>query len=362
MGALLLVLVVTTGMLLVLAALVVGRKIARDRAEERSGGRRRRYAEILHGRRPAQLAMLVAEASRTTSAQLDLLVELGFIGDDLDAESRAALSRAARDFGLAALLVDGLDSRDPVVRGRSGLLLARLRVPEAPGRLERLLRDGDADVRLVACAGLALTESPDAARALVTALRERLMTPERLIERLGARWAVAPMLDLLRGEEREAEDGSRVRAHIARALGLAGDPAASPALVGLLCAGGEEERISAARALATAGGPEAVAPLVCALDDEVWPVRVQAARALGALGAAEHAPRLGQMLTDGAWWVRAAAAEALADLGDPGLDVLRAALASDDRFARDRAREQLALAALGTRDDDPAEHTALVAA
>ena len=362
MGALLTVLAVSTALLLVLASLVVGRKIARDRAEQRSGDRRRRYARVLDERRPSHLTMLVDEVATDASAQVDLLVELGYIGEELDLTSRLCLIDAARDFGLADHLTGQLGHRDPVVRGRAGLLLARLRLPGAPAHLHRLLRDPDADVRLVACAGLALTRQPDAARALITALRDRLLTPERLIERLAAPWAVGPMLDALRTEAGERDGGNRVRAHLARALGLAGDRAASPALVGLLCAGEEEERISAARALASVGGPEAIEPLAVALDDESWPVRVQAARALGALGAGDHAPRLGELLRDGAWWVRAAAAEALADLGPAGHAVLRDALHSDDRFARDRAREQLALLALSAAPEDDDVHVRELAA
>lgn len=358
LGALLLFLCSTTVLLLVLASLVVGRKIARDRAEVRSGDRRKRYAQVLRDRRTVHLVGLIDEVAADHDAQTDLMVELGFIGEELPPESRRCLVDAAHDFGLAAHLIAHLDHRNPVVRGRSGLLLARLGLPEAPAHLRPLLNDPDADVRLVACAGLGLTQGPDGARALIGALRERLLAPERLMERLSVgSWAVGPMLEALAAEPRDGDGGGAFRAHLARALGLAGDPAASPALVGLLCAGAEEERISAARALGDVGGPEAIGALVVALDDEAWPVRAQAARALGRLDATDRAEDLARGLTDGAWWVRAAAAEALAALGPAGHRVLRRALHSDDRFARDRAREQLALVALA--DDVPVEDDAL---
>ena len=50
-------------------------------------------------------------------------------------------------------------------------------------------------------------------------------------------------------------------------------------------------------------------------------------------------------LTDPQWWVRANCASALVSIGPKGVAGLERALASDDRFARDRAREALALRA-----------------
>lgn len=338
-------------LLLVLSSFVIGRKAARDRDELQSSDRRRRFADALREHRPTQLVALVDEVARDERAQVDLLVELGMLGPFLDRGSRRLLAAAARDFGLVDRLVAGVAHRDPVVRGRCGLLLARLRVREAGAVLPALLEDPDADVRAAACGGLALTRSPQAAEALVAALSRGRLAPERLVERLGAPWAVPTLLALLPAQPTEAQDGSRVRAQLARALGLGGLRLASPALVALLRDGGEEERISAARALATTGGPEAIDALLAALDDASWPVRAQAGRALGTLGAGAAAPRIAALLGDPAWWVRAAAAEALGALGDAGLHELRAALHADDRFARDRAREQLAMLAMA----EPAE-------
>ncbi len=343
--ALLLVLVVTGSMLAVLVALVVGRKAHRDRAEATMGERRRRYARTLTSRSPEEFARMVREATRKRAAQTDLLIELGFSGPGLDATSRQWLAEAATRYGLVPQLVGQLTARNPVARGRAGLLLARLRVPGVPSLVAPLLDDEDSDVRLAACAGLALTESAEAVRALTGALRAGLLAPERVVERLAAPWAVRPMLDVLAEEDGRDEASARVRALLARALGLTGDRAVEPALIVLLTRGGTEERISAARGLGATGGPASVLPLITALDDEAWPVRAQAARALGALGTTVAAARVAGLLTDEAWWVRAAAAEALGRLGGPGRAMLYAALRSTDRFARDRAREQLTLAA-----------------
>ncbi len=76
-------------------------------------------------------------------------------------------------------------------------------------------------------------------------------------------------------------------------------------------------------------------------------MRAQAARALGAMRADDRATvaRLAAGLSDPAWWVRANCAEALVAAGPDGRAALEAALASDDRFARERAREALELRA-----------------
>jgi HEAT repeat protein len=78
------------------------------------------------------------------------------------------------------------------------------------------------------------------------------------------------------------------------------------------------------------------------MTDEEWRVRAQAARALAEIGRRRLAvPLLERGLADNAWWVRANCGAGLRRLGPSGLAALRRALRSDDRFARDRAREAL---------------------
>jgi HEAT repeat protein len=135
-------------------------------------------------------------------------------------------------------------------------------------------------------------------------------------------------------------------ASLARALGLAHDPRGAPALAELLGSDSVEVRISAARALGRVGGTDCVPALIDALGAEEWPVRAQAAKSLGALGAEDALAPLEGCLSDRAWWVRANAARALRELGEPGLGALRRTLEHDDRYAADRAREQLELHAV----------------
>lgn len=87
---------------------------------------------------------------------------------------------------------------------------------------------------------------------------------------------------------------------------------------------------------------EAIPALVMALADESWPVRAMAAQALGRLSATPAVDALSACVGDRSWWVRHHAAYALMSLGDEGRDALcELAARSDDRYAREMAREAL---------------------
>ncbi|MDQ1246528.1 MAG: hypothetical protein QG597_896 [Actinomycetota bacterium] len=82
------------------------------------------------------------------------------------------------------------------------------------------------------------------------------------------------------------------------------------------------------------------------LDDEHPVVRTQVALILGAAGYESDIPILAQLVSDDDWFVRRAAAKALAQMGSPGLAALRRLAASDDRFAAERAREEITFATI----------------
>ncbi len=327
-----------------LVALVVGRKLMRDRRETAAVRRRKRYRRAFESGDRRRLRRALGSV-RSRDAQIDLAVVLQ---DRTVARPCAGiLERDARRAGLIARLEEQLGARSGPTRGRAVLILAHLRVPESVARLERMLDDSDPDVRLVTVAGLPLAEDPDAVDALVRALSRRRLAPERVIERLGQPWAVDQLLASLRKLDEAGERRAAPRVGVARALGVAGDRRAEPALVRLLRRGSLEERISAARALGSVGGRRSRPELERGLRDEAWPLRAQAAKALGAIGIKRAVPALEAVLDDPAWWVRANAATALRRLGEPGHDALRRALDHDDRYARDRAREALAMLEIG---------------
>jgi HEAT repeat protein len=327
-------------LLALLAALVVGRKLLRDRRESASVRRRKRYRSALAGDDRRRLRRVLASVEGP-EPQIDLAVVLQ------DPTTRRPtveiLDREARRAGLLGRLEAQLDSRSGTARGRSVLILAHLRLIDGVDRLEHLLDDDDPDVRLVTVAGLPLSRDPQAVGALVSALSRRRLAPERVIERLGQPWAVDTLLESLARLDAAGERRAAPRVGIARALGVAGDSKAEPALVGLLERGSLEERISAARALGSVGGRRSRPELERALIDDAWPLRAQAAKALGKLAIKRSVPALEAVLDDPAWWVRANAAEGLRHMGVPGRAALERALDHQDRYARDRAREALAM-------------------
>ena len=336
--AFVLLLAISVALTVLLALLVVGRKALRDRREDVSAARRRRLREALASGDRRTLRRALA-AVRRGAAEVDLIAVL----EEATGLERALLNREARRSGLLRHLDRRLRSRRATARGRTVLLLARLRLPGEVTALAPMLDDDDPDVRLASAAGLPLAHDAAAVEALVTALSLRRLAPERVIERLGQPWAVDPLLEALRRLDERGERRAAPRVAVARALGIAGDRRAEGALVALLRDGSPEERISAARALGEVGGRGARLELERALLDESWPLRAQAAKALGKIGIKRAVPALAAVLDDQAWWVRANAAAALRELGDPGRAALERALSHEDPYARDRAREALAL-------------------
>ena len=352
-----LVLLVGSSLLLWLAlvGLAVTRKLRRDRRELRSVERRARYEAALLGEEGGALGAICDDA-HSVGAHVDLAVSIDAVYPVLSGAQIDAIRGAMEASTLLPALSAKLTSRRPTTRARAALLLTRPGIPAVVEQIVPLLGDPDPDVRLVACSGLARAATPRAAELLIWALMAHLLPPERIIERLGAPWAVETIISTIdEGPSAVADvlagiapcgDEVELDASLARALGLARDPRAATALVALLDSDSTEVRISAARALGRVGGEACMPALIAALASEDWPVRAQAAKSLGALGAADALEPLEGCLSDRAWWVRANAARALRELGEPGIEALQRTLEHDDRYAADRAREQLALHAV----------------
>lgn len=153
--------------------------------------------------------------------------------------------------------------------------------------------------------------------------------------------AVSPIVSWIETQAPSDDVPVEVVAQAVRVLGLIGDSAAEPALLGLLSAGRPEWRLAAASALARVGTDAAREPLLQALVDTSWEVRARAVRALASLADASVGEAVAKLLTDPEWWVRQNSAETLAEIPG-GIEHLRAAVDSPDRFAADAALNQLA--------------------
>jgi HEAT repeat protein len=332
------------GLLAGLVLLVLAKRLIRGRAERHSRRRRVRWiAAIGTGPVPdmrmPELRSLAREACRRKAAQRDLLVLLAAGRLPPRDGRREPFGRALTRGGLQQALRRGCMSRSAVARGLAALLWARLGLDGAERAIAPLTRDPDPDVRAAATQALACCQSEEAAWALLRALRDGHVEPERAVERLTGEWAAGPLLEALRQPTFQT-----ARPWLAEALGLTRDGRAERPLVELLAHGDEEGRIRASRALGRLGRPTSSAVLVTALSDPSAAVRAQTARGLAELRDVRSGPALVNLLGDSSWWVRARAADALRSLGEPGLAALRRCAETHvDPFARERATEALML-------------------
>jgi HEAT repeat protein len=326
-----------SALLLVLLTLaLLGLRLQRTHRERAGRVLRDGFARRIASRDPAELVAIAASCKRRSHRE-DLAIVLD--REPVDEGQRDALCRVMQQQGVTAMLVRDLTDRRPIVRGVAALLLAGVRDHRHVNGLANLLSDPDPDVRQVAARALAREGSEAAAWELIAALGMHSLPVPRVLEHLGQPYALRPLMEALHVSELAA-----IRPSITDALGMIRRPEALPGLAGMLRTGNAEERIAAGRALGRLARPEVVPMLLVALEDDVWAVRSQAAGALGRIGDPRAVPALAAALADSAWWVRANAGEALRRLGAPGLAALEGALEHPDRFARDRAREALALA------------------
>ena len=330
----------------VLAAWLAATKQRRNVGEARSMKLRIALTVAVRDADAATLERLLSTMLASRRGRDDVIVALDRLRHEgiTDDQARllATIARELESGAVLRLIAAMMASKGPTQRARGALLAGVLGLSEPIARLAALLEDPDVDARQAACRALGMLASDDAAWVLTRALDGGRVNPDRVLEELERPWA-APVLELAIA----APAFAPVRSLLAEALGCAGDASATPALVALLESGSDEERTRACRALARTHSRAGIPALCRALVDTAWQVRAQAALALGAIGRGDQKTvmALEAGLTDPQWWVRANCASALVSIGPKGVAGLERALASDDRFARDRAREALALRA-----------------
>jgi HEAT repeat protein len=317
-----------------LAVVVACAKAARSARERSSAARRARIRVLLEAGRPA--AALREVRGRARDARDDLAGVFVALRS-LTPAYRNAVAGLARD-ELAEGVVRDVRRRRPIGRAKAALAAARLDLPEAPAAAALLLADRDGEVRSTALRALGLSRHPEAVWLLLRALAGGSVPPERAVERLATPWAVDHLSAAF-----DRPEFRHVRRWIVTALDLAGAGAAQWLALRLLASSDAEDRVHACRALGHTRAEAAVQPLLDALRDGEWTVRAQAARALGSIGDERAVRPLAAALADESWWVRSNSAAALRSIGEEGLRALRDALDTNDRYARDRAAEALAL-------------------
>ena len=323
-------------------------KIRRDLAERTSGSVRQSLLTAWQAGDHARSVALAARAVRSsTQRQIDLLVACQIAAGAPWASSDVCdrVRLAGVEAGVPQVLRRQLASRQSARRGLA-VVLGGYPVGELePADLVPFTADANSTVRLAAAASLERLASAEAARALISALIDGTMPSPRLIERLGHAWAVPELLDALASSSDE-----RVRCDLLRALALAGDPRASDAAIEISGSGSAEERIQAMRVIASVcRDPDAsvrqvaVRAALAGVDDPQANVRAQAIAILMRSPDGGEVEVIERLAHDPDWFVRRAAAQALGVLGPSGHAALERLSHGDDRFAAERAREELAL-------------------
>ncbi len=213
----------------------------------------------------------------------------------------AAINRS----GVADAVIDGLGSRESIVRARSARIAGAMRMEQVVPWLTPLLWSRVPAVRDRAARALAKIGGVRSADALLMAI-QRFGSRPSLILAL-ARAAPDLYLEAVLG-------GSQLRAAhpaVAMAAGLRGRRTATAALILQLRSGSRRARKASSRALGWLGAPAGIPELTLALEHRDWWVRMSAAKALGAVPAYRPGPLLQSCLADRNPRVRRSAQDAI---------------------------------------------------
>ena len=330
-------------------------KARRDRAERRSRELRAGLTDGLKRLDEGQLRKLTAAMSRQhLNDQADLLAVLSRPdrNDWWTDRATEVLREALGGADFVAVLERQLSSRKAAKRGTALLLgsLPSCRVPDF--LIARAMGDEDSTVRLTAAAALEREGTLEAANVLLDALEVHALPDARIIERLGHEWAVEPCRARIRACNPLLT--GTARGSMARALGLAGDPVAISDLMWLLEVGSDEEAVQAMRSLASCS--ESATEQQRAWIAEAARMRLSsdsdalvlmATEALSVAGDESDIPRLASLVSHPDWHVRRVAARALGRRGAAGLASLAAIVSGPDKYAAERASEEIAIVAGG---------------
>lgn len=324
--------------LLLTGALLVHRLLRETRSRRALLARRRVREAFAPGTlelSPEVLAAARALPGRRVEA---MAADSGLPGEEARPFAVVALERREGRLLRDASGATARSGRKPWPRIAALRILSRAGHPGAIPLLERALGDADRRVVSAAVAALGRIPRPEAADALIEALRRGSAPPSRIATQLESFPVPIPgrLLPLL------ADPLPQVRYWAAALLARYPRTPGLDAGLARLC---EDEdpgvRKTAVRTLADVGGALAESCAAALLDDPVAYVRASAARSAGALRLAGSAERVAKLLADRDWWVRLAAKEALVALGPEGWPAVVRTLDSPDAFARNGAAEVL---------------------
>ena len=250
------------------------------------------------------------------------------------AKKREALVSAFEKLSLPEFYAARLSSKLSWRRGDAALALGEAGQINKTKDIAELLNDPVRSVRLKAATGLAYLGTEESLNYLLG----RFET----LDHVGMQWLKDALYTILRDKPKlvgrllsEELPVLVKKAVLETASDVAGFKRAD--LIARLASDENEDielRISAVKALGTLGTRvETVKALLA--SSPCWELRAAAANALGMIGSPKGISALEKALTDKSWWVRINSAKALARLGSKGIEALKRACESTDRFASD---------------------------
>jgi HEAT repeat protein len=228
---------------------------------------------------------------------------------DPDSDPFRRLASAMRRSGAENAVIDGLASRESIVRARSARIAGAMRMEQVVPWITPLLWSREPTVRSSAARALARIRGIRSADALLMAI-QRLGPRPSLILALARAAPDLYLEGVLGGSESRSEQPA-----VAMAAGLRGRRVATAALILQLRAGSRRARVASCRALGWLGAPAGVLELTLALANRDWWIRMSAAKALGAIPTYRPGPQLQACLMDRNPRVQRSARDALRRLG-----------------------------------------------
>ncbi len=211
---------------------------------------------------------------------------------ELDSAPFKRLATAVRRAGLADAVIDGLSSRDPIVKARCIRVAGAMRMEPLVTWIGPLMWAGEPVIRSSAARALGRIGGARSADALLAAIQRLGPRPMFIIALARA----APDLYL----ETVLRSPQQKSAHPAAAMaaGIRRRRTATVALMDQLSGGSRRMRVVCSRALGWIGAPVGAQALSTALMDRDWRVRMSAAKALGSISSYEPGALLHMCLMD----------------------------------------------------------------
>lgn len=305
--------------------------------------------------RPRLIEWLAAERTGATTLSEARGTD-GRILDSVTASLLTKLRGVDRDAIVELLEVRGVissacratRSRGAVRRARAAELLGAAATSSSFTDLQRLLGDGNSEVRAVAARAFGRLGRAEAVQPLLEALDGQSPLPVGLVTMAWLHVGAVAEEPLRFVGLRSASP--LTRSVSARLLGVLGAVGSEADLVGVAESDPDPQaREAAAFALGRVGGPKAIRALIRCLEENAFaPLTTAAARALGEIGGVQAVPALETAASSPIHTVARAATVALAGLGAEGWSRLEM-LAHGTGMAAEHAREAISTASIAQR-------------